>query len=120
MRIREFIDKYCMDIVKESKQRQSLLDSDDFSYDNIIEDSDGSLIKIVYAGAEEIPIADILTLDKKDFIKIHPSIDASETYDNYVDSIIMLEGEEALSHIRNEMMRERARIENYSGFVDSI
>lgn len=120
MRIREFIDKYCMDILQESKQRKSLLDSDDFSYDNIVEDADGTPIKIVYAGAEEIPISDILSLSKIDFMKIHPSIDASEVYDNYIDSIVMLEGEEALSHIRNEMLRERNRIASYSGYVDSI
>lgn len=120
MKIREFTDKYCMDILKESKQRKSLLDTGDFGYDNIVEDVDGTPVKIVYAGIEEIPIADILSLGKADFMKIHPSIDASEVYDNYIDSIIVLEGEEALSHIRNEMMRERARIENYEGYIDRI
>lgn len=120
MRIREFTDKHCMDIVKESKQVASYLDSDDFSYDAVIEDIDGTPIKIIYAGPDEIPISDVLTLDKKDFIKIHPTLEASEAYDNYVESIIMLDGEEALSFIRNEVMKERSKIETYSKFVDSI
>lgn len=120
MRIREFIDKYCMDIVSESKQRDSLLDSDDFTYDAIVQDPDGTDVKIVYAGDEEIPISEILSLDRQDFIKIYPSFQAQEVYDNYIDSIIVLEGEEALAHIRNEMLRERTRIESYSKFVDSI
>lgn len=120
MRIREFIDKYCMDIVSESKQRESLLDSEDFTYDAIIQDADGTDVKIIYAGDEEIPIAEILSLDKKDFVKLYPSFQAQEAYDNYIDSIIVLEGEEALAHIRNEMIRERARIESYTKFVDAI
>ena len=119
MRIREFIDKYCMDIVKEAEQRKSLMDTDDLSYDNIIEEPDGSLIKIVYAGEEEIPVLDIITLDKKDFLKIHPSFAASRTYDQYIESIVILEGEEALEHMRNQMLREQERIANYRALVNA-
>lgn len=118
MRMREFIDKYCMDIVSDVKQRKSLLDSDDITYDAIIEEPDGSLVKIVYGGDEEIPVIDILTLDRQGFMKIHPSIAAVEAYDNYIASIVILEGEEALEHIRNEMLREQEAINAYKDLED--
>lgn len=120
MKMREFIVKYCSDIVSIASQKKSLMDLDGFSYDAIIEDIDGTPIRIIYAGEEEIPIIDILSLERNDFIKLHPSFEAAAAYNNYIDSIIILEGEEALSHIRNEMLRERDRIENFKGFVDSI
>lgn len=115
MLIHEFIVEYCQDIVETYTATHSkLLDSFDLPYDDEIEDDSGELMKVVYCGEKAIPINDILSMSKSDFARIYPDFECRDLYDKYIESLIMLEGEDALNHIRSVLDQERQRIKEFS------
>lgn len=115
MLIHEFIVEYCQDIVETYTATHSkLLDSFDLPYDDEIEDDSGELMKVVYCGEKSIPINDILSMTKADFARVYPDFECRDLYDKYIESLIMLEGEDALNHIRSVLDQERQRIKEFS------
>ena len=115
MLIHEFIVEYCQDIVETYTATHSkLLDSFDLPYDDEIEDDSGELMKVVYCGEKAIPINDILSMSKSDFARVYPDFECRDLYDKYIESLIMLEGEDALSNIRSVLDQERQRIKEFS------
>ena len=115
MLIHEFIVEYCQDIVETYTATHSkLLDSFDLPYDEEIEDDSGELMKVVYCGEKAIPINDILSMSKSDFARVYPDFECRDLYDKYIESLIMLEGEDALNHIRSVLDQERQRIKEFS------
>lgn len=115
MLIHEFIVEYCQDIVETYTATHSkLLDSFDLPYDDEIEDDSGELMKVVYCGEKAIPINDILSISKSDFARVYPDFECRDLYDKYIESLIMLEGEDALNHIRSVLDQERQRIKEFS------
>ena len=111
----EFIVEYCQDIVETYTATHSkLLDSFDLTYDDEIEDDSGELMKVVYCGEKAIPINDILSMSKSDFARVYPDFECRDLYDKYIESLIMLEGEDALNHIRSVLDQERQRIKEFS------
>lgn len=115
MLIHEFIVEYCQDIVETyTATRSKLLDSFDLPYDDEIEDDSGELMKVVYCGEKAIPINDILSMSKSDFARVYPDFECRDLYDKYIESLVMLEGEDALNHIRSVLDQERQRIKEFS------
>lgn len=115
MLIHEFIVEYCQDIVETYTATHSkLLDSFDLPYDDEIEDDSGELMKVVYCGERAIPINDILSMSKSDFARVYPDFECRDLYDKYIESLVMLEGEDALNHIRSVLDQERQRIKEFS------
>ena len=115
MLIHEFIVEYCQDIVETYTATHSkLLDSFDLPYDDEIEDDSGELMKVVYCGEKAIPINDILSMSKSDFARVYPDFECRDLYDKYIESLVMLEGEDALNHIRSVLDQERRRIKEFS------
>ena len=115
MLIHEFIVEYCQDVVETYTATHSkLLDSFDLPYDDEIEDDSGELMKVVYCGEKAIPINDILSMSKSDFARVYPDFECRDLYDKYIESLIMLEGEDALNHIRSVLDQERQRIKEFS------
>lgn len=115
MLIHEFIVEYCQDIVETYTATHSkLLDSFDLPYDDEVEDDSGELMKVVYCGEKAIPINDILSMSKSDFARVYPDFECRDLYDKYIESLIMLEGEDALNHIRSVLDQERQRIKEFS------
>lgn len=115
MLIHEFIVEYCQDIVETYTATHSkLLDSFDLPYDDEIEDDSGELMKVVYCGEKAIPINDILSMSKSDFARVYPDFECRDLYGKYIESLVMLEGEDALNHIRSVLDQERQRIKEFS------
>lgn len=115
MKLGQFIDTYCQDILEESNQRKSYLGADDgLPYDDIVQDESGRPMKVVYSATRRIPIADILDSDRSEFAKVYSTPSDLETYDNYLNSIILMEGEEALEVIRKSVRNEMARIREFA------
>lgn len=115
MLIHEFIVEYCQDIAETYTATHSkLLDSFDLPYDDEIEDDSGELMKVVYCGEKAIPINDILSMSKSDFARVYPDFECRDLYDKYIESLVMLEGEDALNHIRSVLDQERQRIKEFS------
>lgn len=124
MRIREFVDKFCADLKSLYENTASILDEEyDLPFDDEIEDDSGNSMKVVYAGTLAIPILDIITSDRSDFVKMYPTFEARELYDNYIGALTLLEGEEAVYHIRNAMRLEQERIsvfKNKNSFASQL
>lgn len=111
MYIHGFIEKYCKDLIADFKQKSALIDFSDCQYDDIIEDESGAKTPVVYIDGNPVPVQDFFALDRKDFIAAYNTPSAGEIYDQYLDSYIILEGEDALNAIQNAIKAENARLE---------
>lgn len=120
MRIYEFIAQYCQDLVSKNKVAKTLMALDGLPRDEVMEDDEGTLIPVVLVDGNQIPVADFITMDKDDFLNIWKSPGAEEAFDNYVSALSILEGEEALSRIRNAIVMERERLQQDVELITSI
>lgn len=120
MNIREFSSKYCQDIIKVAKRRCELFDSSGFSFDEIIKDEDGREVRVINTTNYQIPLEDILGLDRSEFSLIWPYSECLEAYDTYVSNLIIIEGEEALNIIRNALSREMDKISRYDNIPEAF
>lgn len=111
MKIYEFIDKFCPDIVKAAHDRRKLIDFQDYPYDEIIEDSKGVAVPVVYIDGVAVPVMEFFTTSREDFVKLYKMQSAGEAYDNYIRNFEILEGEEALSKVRMAMQAESERLQ---------
>ena len=112
MRIFEFIDKYCKDLVDEQKVSTDLFDLKEFSHDAIIQDESGAEIPVVNVDNVQIPVADFISLDKSDFVQAWKTPGAGEAYDNYIEKLNIFEGREVVEKIRLQMQRSLDRLNN--------
>lgn len=116
----EFIRVYCSDIVAEKERQKELFDDEPFPFEDIIYDEDGNPIKIVYGGQTEIPITDILSMPRDEFERVYQNGECLATYDNYVENIVMIEGEEALNKIRNLINAEQEKISSFGMIPEDL
>ena len=101
----QFITDYCQDLVDNFKKEKELIDLSEFAHDAIITDVEGNRIPVVLVDNQEIPVSDFLTLDRKDFLHQWKTDGCPEAYDNYISALEIMEGEEALSRIRNAILQ---------------
>lgn len=111
MNIFGFMGKYCSDLVSEYECKKKMIDLAGFPHDDIIQDVEGKDIPVVYIDGNAVPVQDIITLDKADFLHAYNFPSSEETYDNYVSGLLILEGEDALSRIRMQITEEQQRLE---------
>ena len=110
MRIFEFIDKYCQDLVEANNASRQLVDLSEFPHDDVITDLEGKKIPIVIAEGHEIPINDFFTSTRDDFMRMWQFPSAGQVYDNYNEALEILEGEDVIDHVRKVMAQERERL----------
>lgn len=103
MYIQEFIVKHCRDMLSKAGKKSYLDDYAGLEYDYTITDSDGRVVPVVMIDNLEVPIADIIAMDKDDFLKYYSSPNSEKYYLRYLRTINLIEGEEAMSIIRNKM-----------------
>lgn len=120
MKIFQFIEKYCQDLVDEAKIRKKLVDLSEYPHDSTIEDVEGNTIPVVFIDGESVPIIDIITMDKVDFLRVWKLPSASEDFDNYLSLLEILDGEDAVSRIRNAIASAAAEIYNNNELVSCI
>ena len=114
MKILEFAKTYCADIIEAAKRAADLLDYEGFSYDEIIREDDGTYVKVINTENYVIPLEDVLGLSRDEFQRIWPHQECVDAYDTYVSNLVILEGEEVLTHVRNQLRLEQERIEAFS------
>lgn len=120
MRIYAFIDKYCQDLIENYRKTESLISLEGFPHDDVITDEDGARVPVVLVDGVSIPVYDFLTLDRKDFLIAYNTPGSAEAFDNYVSALTILEGEEAVSRIRNAILKETQRLAEDVELVTSI
>ena len=120
MFIQEFARVFCSDIIERSKSLN--IDSlvADFPYDDIIYDEDGTPVKVVNSHCVQIPLIDILALNRSEFAKLHPDEESLNVFDRYISSIEMFEGEEAVNRVRNAVRREMERLDSYADLTVKV
>lgn len=112
--MKEFIDKYCPELRTLSKKMEKTSPLEELPNDGIMIDDSGERIPYVLCEGNEIPIMDIITMSEDDFARQYPSMEARELYKNYIDSLIIYDGPEAISHIRNSLVQEQKRVKAFS------
>ena len=120
MNIKEFASQYCQDIIEDSKKRSAMFDLSGFSYDEIIVEDDGTEVRVVNTANYQIPITDILGMDRGEFARVWPYPECIDAYETYVSNLIIVEGEEALTAVRNMLSREQEKISMYDSIPEEF
>ncbi len=120
MYIQEFIQQYCRDMLQtRSAERELFNFNDDLEYDDIVYDIDNKPIRVVFVDNLEVPVTDIVSMDKESFLHCYNSPHAGEMYDNYLASMEFLYGEEAMAYLRNQIRHEAERLSRESKLVET-
>ena len=120
MNIKEFASQYCSDIMAEAKRRSEMFDLSGFSYDEIIKEDDGTEVRVVNTPNYQIPIIHILGMDRAGVFKVWPYTECVDAYDTYVNNLIIVEGEDALTAVRNMLSREQEKIAMYDNIPEAF
>lgn len=96
-------------------------DEPEFTYDELIELEDGSMIKVVYdEDSNQIRVEDIITLTEGDFIEAYPAKASLEMYKQYLSNFIILQGEEALTALRDAILASQTKIDKFADIAEGI
>lgn len=120
MRIFQFIEDYCKDLVEKHKIKSELVDLSAFPHDGVVTDIEGKEIPVVYVDGESIPVVDFFTMDKKDFLHTWKLPSAEIAFDRYLSAVEILEGSDAINRVRNAMEAERARLETECELITAV
>lgn len=111
----EFVKKYCPEFIMTSDVKKNLADLFDLPYEDVIEDDTGEEVAVVYTDSgKPIPVMDIVTTIREDFQKMHPDFEERELYDKYMESIVILEGEDLVSRIRKSIAASKKEVDSFS------
>lgn len=110
MLIQEFARTYCQDLIEKNNSEKKLIDLGEYPYEVLMTDSLGEIVPAIIIDTFEVPIRDILTMEKSDFVKFYTTPTAGQAYDTYLSNLCMLEGDEVIAHIRNQLAAEFKRL----------
>lgn len=113
MNIQTYAKLHCRDILERAEARKSFDELANFPYDEIIEADDGALVRVVNTQSGNVPIADILGMQRDEFAKYYPTEEQLDAYDKYVAMFTIIEGPEVLNQVRNAIAREQERMDLY-------
>jgi len=113
MKLKEFIEKYCADIMAEAAKQKALVPEIEFTYDTIIKDEEGYPVKVIEVEGFYVDITDILSLSENDFVQKYPQEAAIEAYRRYLENFIIIEGEEVLEMVRRRVASSQDKIAAY-------
>lgn len=110
MRIFQFIDEYCQDLVEEHNAQKALLDLSELPHDGFVTDASDSVVPVIFIDGESVPVSDVITSDRDDFVNMWKLPSAGETYDNYMALLEITEGADVVNRIRNKILGEQSRL----------
>lgn len=116
MNVKEFIDKYCQDIVKNKALLDELLSDAGFDWEKMVDLGWGECKCIEAAKEEWISILHILEYEENDFRRIYPSQSALEAYRRYLSKFKITKGPEVMDELRNQIRAESAKIDKWNNF----
>lgn len=120
MTIYAFVDQYCKDLVEKHQKKKELVDLAEFPHDGVDIDADGKEVAVVYSGGYSIPVQDFFTLRRPDFLRVWTHAEAADTFDNYVEGLIIIEGDDVINRIRNKILAEQNRLDHDVDMVTMI
>lgn len=119
MNIIEYAQTRCKDILDKYNESMQYDIFQGMPFDEI-EEVDGVMVKVVTCADGNIPIHDILGMDRKEFSRFYPSEVQLDAYDRYVSSITLLEGAEALTAIRDKISKQSEYLYHFDKEKDDI
>lgn len=120
MRIYQFIDAYCKDLVENNRKKKSMINLSSFPHDAEIIDAEGKSIPVVFVDGENVPISDLFTMDKEDFTNTWKLPSAGEVYDAYLGVLEVLEGADALNRVRTSILTEQEKLATEIELVTAV
>lgn len=110
MKIFQFMEEYCQDLLKADKERKELLDMTVFPHDGVEQSPDGKDVPVVYVGDLSVPVSEFFTMSRDDFLYTYKDPKAAECYDNYVSALEIIEGEDVINMVRNSILAAKSDI----------
>lgn len=110
MKIFQFMEEYCQDLLQADKERKELLDMTVFPHDGVEQSPDGKDVPVVYVGDLSVPVSEFFTMSRDDFLYTYKDPAAAECYDNYVSALEIIEGEDVINMVRNSILAAKSDI----------
>lgn len=110
MKIFQFMEEYCQDLLQADKERKELLDMTVFPHDGVEQSPDGKDVPVVYVGDLSVPVSEFFTMSRDDFLYTYKDPKAAECYDNYVSALEIIEGEDVINMVRNSILAAKSDI----------
>ena len=123
MKIFEFIDKYCQDIIKEAVAPVDMFDLDDLPNEGYMWDLfHEKRIPFIWVDDTKVPIADILSSSIDDFVRQYNNLpSARERYEHYIEIVGLIEGEEVIERIRKQVTRSLKKLnEDVANIIEAV
>ena len=108
MKIFQFMEEYCQDLLQADKERKELLDMTVFPHDGVEQSPDGKDVPVVYVGDLSVPVSEFFTMSRDDFLYTYKDPKAAECYDNYVSALEIIEGEAVINMVRNSILAAKS------------
>lgn len=118
MKIYEFMAQYCQDIVNDVKTKKTMIDLSEFPYDEIIKDDNGNEVCVIYIDSMPVPIMDVISMSKDDFLNAYKYPHSAECFENYVSNLEILEGTDAINKVRNDILNYKESLKNDIAVLD--
>jgi hypothetical protein len=121
LRLRDFIQQECADIVNKATALSMDAMPEMFSYDDLVDNGLGEMVKVIYDGDNNpIQISDIIGLTIEDFQETYKFDSALAAFHKYMSAYKIIEGEalyrqiqHQIENFRDEMLAfEKANLSN--------
>jgi hypothetical protein len=119
MLVAEFIETYCQDIVDECNRSSDPLAASEFSFDEMVEQDDGRKEKVIFSSRGNILVRDIVELTEEDFRRKYASVEECELRHRYLESFVILWGEEVITRARQEIDKARMKFDTFKDYDPS-
>ena len=121
MRIGEFVEKYCKDLLELRREADSLITLSEFPHDCEITDSSGRNVPAINVGGTAIPLVEIFTNTKDDFCYQFKDVSgAEEAYDNYMRAVTLLEGPDVILITRRNLELQQKKLAEEIDFLGKV
>lgn len=123
MRMAEFEQLYCSDIIKkagEKKKDSKLVDWTKLPYQEIYEDEDGNRYPCVWV--DDVPIynRDFLEMSREEFLDVHKTPNAGEYFDRYTSDFEFREGSEVFFYYQRKAKEEKQKLQEEVDIASSM
>jgi len=114
MRLKDFIQRECADIINKAASLSMDAMPEMFSYDAVIDNGFNEMVKVIYDDNNNpIPISDIIGLTIEDFQQIYQFDSAMSAFHKYMSAYNIIEGEALYRQLQHQIENFRNKMIKY-------
>jgi hypothetical protein len=114
MRLKDFIQRQCADIINKATALSRDAIPEIFSYDAVIDNGFDEMVKVIYDDNNNpIPISDIIGLTIEDFQQIYQFDSAISAFHKYMSAYSIIEGEALYKQLQHQIENFRNKMINF-------